>query len=444
MRRLLTLFLAIVMLFTVVGCTPNGNMEKPDVGNSNSTPNNAGTSNGQKRVLRVAGESWQVSKIFLEGAARLFEAKHPDVDVEIITYADTSVLATYTLDWTQGNTDVDLVFLDGGVTFAKQFDAKGLIYDFEKDLDIFANYDVNKLKPGVLDYGRVNGNLINFPIIFEVYGVSVNLDMFREAGLVDENGDPLPIKTWDDFYEYAKKLTIKDENGVITQQGASIQFGNNLIGCIAAALAGQTGRVIADDGISFDIETDDFRYILENWQKGVLDGYYSIDTFADNSGGRNALKAGNLAMCFESAGRWMEAEAMLGEGTISVLPVPGGKGTYGFGGGVVIPKCSPNADLACAFITETLLGEYVQTNTFTQYGKMSVVAEYYDKAVESVTTWSNLDESMKNALMPPTYEDGQKWLDGICAILQAGLVDANTTPDQMISEMVELMASIKK
>ncbi len=446
MRRLLPLFLAIVMLFTVVGCVSDGNNDQPDASNNATTtkPDDTNSSTGEKRTLRVAGESWQVNKIFLEDAAKIFEDAHPDVDVEIITYADTSVLSTYTLDWAQGKTDVDIVFLDGGVTFAKQFDAKGLIYDFENELDLFANYDANKLKPGVLDYGRVDGKLVNIPIIYEVYGISVNMDMFKEAGLVDANGNPLPIRTWDDFYEFAKKLTIKDENGVVTQQGASIQFGNNLIGCISAALAGQTGHIVAEDGISFDFENDDFRNIIANWQKGVQEGYYSIDTFADNSGGRNALKAGNLAMCFEAAGRWMEAEAMLGEGKVSLLPVPGGKGTYGFGGGVVVPKCSPNADLACAFITEALFGEHVQTNTFTQYGKMSVVAEYYNKAVESEPTWASLDESMKNALMPPTYEDGQPWLDGLCAIIQAGLVDPDTTPDQIIADMVELMNSINK
>lgn len=424
MRRSLIFFMALLMVL--------------------STTAFAGAASGQKRTLRVAGESWQVSKIFLEEAAALFEEAHPDVDVEIITYADTSVLSTYILDWARGNTDVDIVFLDGGVTFAKQFDAKGLIYDFEKDLDIFKNYDPNNLKPGVLDYGRVNGNLINFPIIFEVYGVSVNIGMFKEAGLVDEGGNPLPIKDWDDFYEYAKKLTIKDANGVVTQQGASIQFGNNLIGCIAAALAGELGHVTTEDGINFDLQNDAFRSILANWQKGVLDGYYSVDTFVDNSGGRNALKAGNLAMCFEAAGRWMEAELMLGKGTVTVLPTPGGKGTYGFGGGVVVPKASPNADLATAFITETLLGEFVQTNTFTQFGKMSVVADFYDKSVGEIPTWGNLDKSMDNALMPPTYEDGQKWLDGVCTILQAGLVDANITPDMMIDQIIELMGSIRK
>ncbi|MFA6763117.1 MAG: hypothetical protein WCR75_00535, partial [Sphaerochaetaceae bacterium] len=67
-----------------------------------------------KRTLRLSAESWQISKIFLEHAAQEFEAAHPDVDVEIITLADQTVLANYIIDWSKGNTETDLVFLDGG------------------------------------------------------------------------------------------------------------------------------------------------------------------------------------------------------------------------------------------------------------------------------------------------------------------------------------------
>ncbi len=49
------------------------------------------------------------------------------------------------------------------------------------------------------------------------WGIIYNVDMFIEAGLVDENGDPTPPKTWQQFREYAKKLTNKEKRqyGVI-------------------------------------------------------------------------------------------------------------------------------------------------------------------------------------------------------------------------------------
>lgn len=39
------------------------------------------------------------------------------------------------------------------------------------------------------------------------YGLAYNKDMFKAAGLVDENGEATPPKTWDEVREYAKILT---------------------------------------------------------------------------------------------------------------------------------------------------------------------------------------------------------------------------------------------
>ena len=456
MRKFLALLLATLMLLAVVGCTaPTADGQKdaaddkkteaPADGKTedNKTEDNKPTS-GERRKLRVAAESWQVTKIFLEDAAAAFMKDHPDVDVEVITYADTSVLSTYTLNWMQDTTDVDIVFIDGGVKFAKQFDAKGLICDFDKDLNFFNYVSQDQFCNGVLEYGKVQGRQVALPIIQEVYAISCNVDMFKAAGLVDEQGNCLQPKDWDEFYEFAKKLTIRDANGNVTQQGASIQFGNNLLTIIASSLAGVKGNITLDDGVTYDIDNDEFRAIVANWQKGVQEGVYSIATFADNSGGRNALKAGTLAMCYEAAGRWMEAENMLGAGTMTLANPPGGKGTLGFGGDIVVPKCSPNQDLVCQFVAEQLLGEHVQTNTFTQYGKMSVIKSYFDAAIEAVPIWANIKDSMDKAIGAPSYNEEQKFLDGACAIFQAGLVDPNTTADQIVNELVELMNSVDK
>ena len=443
MRKFLAMLLAALMVLALVGCSAPADNQQGTASDNKQTDASKPAS-GEKRKLRVAAESWQVTKIFLEDAAAAFMKDHEDVEVEVITYADTSVLSTYTLDWMQDTTDVDIVFIDGGVKFAKQFDAKGLICDWEKDLDFFSYVSQDQFCNGVLEYGKVDGRQVAMPIIQEVYGISCNVEMFKAAGLVDAEGNILQPKTWDEFYEFAEKLTIRDENGNVTQQGASIQFGNNLTMIIAGALAGSKGNIVTEDGVTYDVDNDEFRAIVANWQKGVQAGVYSIETFADNSAGRNALKAGTLAMCYEAAGRWMEAENMLGEGTMALANTPGGMGTIGFGGDIVVPKCSPNQDLACQFVAEQLLGEHVQANTFTQYGKMSVIKTYFDAAIEAVPVWASIQDSMANALGTPSYNEEQKYVDGACAIFQAGLVDPNTTADEIVNQLVELLNSIDK
>ena len=280
------------------------------------------SADGGKKTITIGAESWEINKLFLEHAAEEFEAAHPDVEVEIVTIADQTKLANYILDWGRGTTDVDLVFLDGGI-FSVEYASKGLIYDFEKDLDFFADFPKSKFTPGSLETGFIKGGQYGLPVIYEVYGISINKAMFEEAGLLDENGDPLPIKTWDDFYNAAEKLTKKDSSGTVTQVGGTIQFGNNLHIILGSAIYAQFGDAYAEDGITYNVDNDYVRNMIGAWQKGIQNGYLSQATFVDNAGGRNGFKAGQIAMCFEAAGRWMEAVDTIGVDNLALLPIPG-------------------------------------------------------------------------------------------------------------------------
>ena len=396
-----------------------------------------------RRTLRISAESWQINKIFLEQAAKEFEAAHPDVDVEIITLADQTVLANYVIDWSRGNTETDLVFLDGGY-MSKTYAAQDLIYDFEKDLNFFADFPKSNFQPGVLETGAIGGAQLCVPAIYEVYAVSINTAMFKEAGLVDAQGNPLPIKTWDDFYNFAKKLTKKDAKGTVTQVGASIQFGNNLAGIIGGTVIAQLGHIATADGYTYDFDNKEFRHTIDLWKKGVQNGYISTATFVDNAGGRNGFKAGQIAMCYEAAGRWMEAVSTLGLDKLSLVEIPGGQGTYAFGCQMAIPKASKNGDLAAQFIKEAVYGEYVQTNAFTQYGKMSVIKKHFEKALETTPLWSNIADSMSKAVAIPEWEEQAKWLKGLNVIFQEGLVNPKTSADDIVDQMVALSNSLKK
>ena len=274
LKKILSFALVLLMLVGMTACagTPAADTSNADAPNADTA---ADETPAEKRVLRVAGESWQVTKIFLEDAAAAFMEAHPDVTVEVITYADTSVLSTYSLDWANGTTDVDLVFLDGTM-YAQQFAAKGLISDWETDLKFFDNYSADNFVENVVDFGRINDSLVLMPIIYEVNGINVNIPMFKEAGLVDADGNPLQPETWEEFYEFAKKLTIVDESGAVIQQGASINFGGNMMSSVASTLAAANGRIVGDDGITMDFDNENFREILAIWKQGVADGYFPL------------------------------------------------------------------------------------------------------------------------------------------------------------------------
>lgn len=405
---------------------------------------NAAAETSAKKTITIGAESWEINKIFLEHAAEEFMAKHPDVTVEIVTIADQAKLSNYLLDWSKGSTDVDLVFLDGG-TFAKEYAAKGLIYDFDKDLNFFKDFSKDLFTPGALDTGKLyEGKQIAIPAIYEVYGISVNKTMFKEAGLLDANGNPLPINSWDDFYKFAEKLTKKDANGNVTQVGGSIQFGNNLDAILGVAILAEFGDVFAADGKTYNVDNAYMKHVIELWQKGVQNGYFSTSTFTNNAGGRTGFKAGQIAMCYESAGRWMEAIETVGKENLALLRVPGAAcATNCFGCQMVIPKASKNAELTCQFIKECVYGEYCQTNAFNQYGKMSVIKKHFDKALAETPLWASIEDSINNAQNIEKYEQQQKFLEGLCQIFQAGLVDPKTSADQIVKQIVDLTKTIK-
>lgn len=62
-----------------------------------------------------------------------------------------------------------------------------------------------------------NGKTYRVSRAVQPQGLIYNKEMFKKAGIVDENGDPTPPKTFDEMREYAKRLTdtSKQQYGII-------------------------------------------------------------------------------------------------------------------------------------------------------------------------------------------------------------------------------------
>ena len=395
-----------------------------------------------KRVLRVSGESWQITKLFLEDAAASFMARHPDVVVELQTYADPMVVSNYAIDWSAGKSPVDLILIDGA-QFVQQFVTKDLIYDFEKDLDFFSGpVKESDFVPSALEMSKINGVLYTIPLITEITGNNINVDMFKAAGLVDTAGNPLTPQTWEEFHEFAKKLTIKKGNEVI-QQGATIQWGKDIHGSALGVLQAVSGKVYGADGISINFDTPEFKKVLQIWKDGVNDGSFSVETFADYNSGRNSYKSGKVAMLVESGSRWVEAEQTLGVGKASVLPIPGSStnGSTGYVNAVFIPRAGKEVDLAVAFIQEELLGEHVQVNTLNKYGKLPTITKYFDMA--DAPDWANLKDSIAKSSTYPAYKDSSRFMDELRTIIQSSL-STDESVDTTINKLNKMISSLAK
>ncbi len=91
--------------------------------------------------------------------------------------------------------------------FAKQGDIVP-IESFEGGKEFLEEYDT----PVVEKRNAFDGKVYSVYTDVQTAGLIYNKDLFKAAGLVDENGEAKPPKTWDELREYAKKLTDPSQN----------------------------------------------------------------------------------------------------------------------------------------------------------------------------------------------------------------------------------------
>lgn len=71
---------------------------------------------------------------------------------------------------------------------------------------------LDKINPAIKSLlSDENGRIYGLPKSGYALGIMINVDLFKEAGMVDENGYPIYPKTWDELAETAK--TIKEKTG---------------------------------------------------------------------------------------------------------------------------------------------------------------------------------------------------------------------------------------
>ncbi len=60
-------------------------------------------------------------------------------------------------------------------------------------------------------FSSPSGEVYCVPFSVNTFGLVYNKDMFKKYGIVDENGEPTPPKTFDEVCEYAKRMTNESE-----------------------------------------------------------------------------------------------------------------------------------------------------------------------------------------------------------------------------------------
>lgn len=103
--------------------------------------------------------------------------------------------------------------------------------------DIIAKYNKDELKSTSFS---LNGKTFGVPMQYMTYRVLYNKDVFKNAGIVDENGEAKEPKTWQDIYEYSKIITDKG-NGKVFGFGAPLKWDSYAQNGLATQATSATG-----------------------------------------------------------------------------------------------------------------------------------------------------------------------------------------------------------
>lgn len=156
------------------------------------------------------------------------------------------------------------------------------------------------IKPEVLDIMSKDGKVYGTPYTAYVLGINCNMDMFRAAGLVEEDGTPKQPKTWDEMAEFAVK--IKEATG---KPGMVLMTSANCGGWIFTPIAWSYGvdfmEQDADGKWKATFNTPEAAAALQ-WVKDLKWKYDVLpaNTIVDLNEGTKLLATGNAAMLVDA------------------------------------------------------------------------------------------------------------------------------------------------
>ena len=138
------------------------------------------------------------------------------------------------------------------------------------------------------------GKTYSIPFATTLYGLIYNKDMFKEAGIVDANGEPTPPKTLKELREYAKKLTNPKagQYGMIMPLKWGGMFGTDLM-ALALSASGSDGYDFKTGKYDYSCYKDALQTILDIKNDG---SFMPGSEGMDNDPARSRFAEGKIGM----------------------------------------------------------------------------------------------------------------------------------------------------
>ena len=150
---------------------------------------------GATDIRFTAGEYSKHTLPFFEQAAKDYQALHPDVNIHVEVLPWDGYLQKLTTDVNAGNApDLSIV----ATIWVPDFASQGIIEPLDDRLTPALK---SAFIPSFFAPSTIDGKLMGIPAAASARAMMVNLDLLKQAGV---NEAP---KTWDEFYDAAKKVS---------------------------------------------------------------------------------------------------------------------------------------------------------------------------------------------------------------------------------------------
>ena len=388
--------------------------------------------------LRVMAEPWMFLKYPLREAKERFKKNHPGVQVELQKapegYQNRLLVAMMSH---RSDTDLFLGTVENTVAI---WAARNLLLPWDEYIQSHPDLQREAFISTFYDMNILGGKQYALPITAELFCFCINKEMATRAGLTDTDGNIPPAKTWNDVFDYARRMTVRDANGHIKTVGlaANWSWPNNML---YSTIKAESGTLLDAQNNDLNLNRPEVRDLLTLTKQGAEEGITTLASMTDVNQPRSDLKARLVAMILTTHSRYLEAWETLGPNSTTIMPIPGKSGgVIGGTRSVVIPKNSRAIHLAQQFVREELIAPYFSRFAWEKYGKLPCMRSVFETLSEpeahQLAQWaaSSQPDPMFRDELPLTdaikrhvqsYLTGQVELDPMLEQLQADLKTLN-------------------
>ena len=337
-KKTIALIGAVAMLSSVAAC-------------GSTSAGDSGSTGSSDKKIELTVWSWDST---LPRTVKGFEAKNPNIKVKVTTAGTNK---------DEYNALSNAIEAGSGAPDIAQIEYYALPeYVIRGHLENLSDLGASDFKdfytPGTWSSVSINDGVYALPMDSGPMAWFYNKDVFDKAGV-----DPTQVRTWDDFYEAAKKIRAVDS--YITSDSGDAGFFDSM-----TWLAGAKPFQTSSDGSEVTVNlTEDkgVKTFTDFWQKLLDEGLLDTKTAGWSEDWFKGMVDGTIASLF--TGAWMPANLAnsaadgAGKWRVTQMPTADGSTTNSENGGssLAVLASTKKADAAYQFIEYANHGDGVAT-----------------------------------------------------------------------------------